>query len=78
MYSSADITEYESVDVAVDYNGAEFITLSAVKDGIALEYDDKFKLQFVHELPNFIEQIERLGEFIRHTVIVNIIDNDRK
>ena len=55
-----------------------FITVSAVEDDIALEYDDKFKLQFINESPDFIDQVEGLGEYIRDTVTVNIIDSDRK
>ena len=45
-------------------------------DHITLEYDDRIKLVFTPNNPALIPVVEDVGEYIRDTVIVNIIDND--
>ena len=52
------------------------IRLFTSNDEIALEYDDSIILIFTPDNPVFINGLEGLGEYIRDTAIVNIIDND--
>ena len=48
------------------------------EDDITLEYDDQFALLYIPELPLTIADVEPEGEFIRHNVTINIMDNDSK
>ena len=52
------------------------IRLFTSNDQIALEYDDRVILTFTPDNPALIPGLEAQGEYIRHTAIVNFIDND--
>ena len=59
--------------------GNQNIQLSAVDDDIVNEGDERFTLNYVHgNGPEFVDVVEHLGEFMRHTATVIIIDNDCK
>ena len=47
-------------------------------DQITLEYEDRILLTFTPLNEFLIPGVEDLGEYIRDTAIVNIIDNDSK
>ena len=48
-------------------------------DDIANEGDERFTLNYVHNNGlEFVDVVENLGEFLRHTATVIIIDNDCK
>ena len=47
-------------------------------DHITLEYDDRIQLVFTPNDPALIPGVEGVGEYIRYTAIVNIIDNDSR
>ena len=49
-------------------------------DDVSLEYNEAINLIFTVSLAdlNLIDQLEAVGEYIRGTARVNIIDNDRK
>ena len=54
------------------------IRLFTSNDQITLEYDDRVRLVFTPDNPDLISGVEDVGEYIRDTAIVNIIDNDSK
>ena len=54
------------------------IRLFTSNDQITLEYDDRVLLVFTSNDPALIPVAEGIGEYIRDTAIVNIIDNDSK
>ena len=56
----------------------EEIRLFTSIDQITLEYDDRIKLIFTPNNPALIPGVEDVGEYIRDTAIVNIIDNDSR
>ena len=56
----------------------EEIHLFTSNDLITLEYDDRVRLVFTPDNPGLIPGVEGIGEYIRDTAIVNIIDNDSK
>ena len=56
----------------------EEIHLFTSNDQITLEYDDRVLLVFTPDNPGLIPGVEGIGEYIRDTAIVNIIDNDSK
>ena len=59
--------------------GSQSIQLSAVDDDIFNEGDERFTLNYAHNNgPEFVDVVEVMGEFIRHTATVIIIDNDCK
>ena len=55
---------------------SEEIRLFTSIDQITLEYDDIIKFVFTPDNPALIPGVEGVGEYIRDTAIVNIIDND--
>ena len=54
------------------------IRLFAANDEVTLEYEDRVLLNFYPTAANLITGLEDLGEYVRNTAIVNIIDNDCK
>ena len=54
------------------------ILLFTSNDQITLEYDDRVLLVFTPDNPGLIPAVEGVGEYIRDTAIVNIIDNESK
>ena len=55
-----------------------FINLLTANDDITLEYDDRVKLTFTPSSADLLSDVESLGEYIRDTATVNIVDNDSK
>ena len=68
-----ETADFEPIQPIVILDGNANITLVTINDDITLEYDDTIVLRFNPYLP-----FEESGEFIRDTIAVNIIDNDRK
>ena len=58
-------------------NSAE-IRLFTANDEITLEYDDRVLLRFTPDNSALVPGLEGLGEYIRDTATVHIIDNDGK
>ena len=54
------------------------IRLFIANDEVTLEYEDRVRLNFVPTAAILITGLEDLGEYVRNTAIVNIIDNDCK
>ena len=54
------------------------IRLFIPNDETTLEYEDKILLNFDPTAANPISLLEGVGEYVRNTAIVNIIDSDRK
>ena len=52
------------------------IRLFTSNDDISLEYDDRVLLVFTPDNHALVTAVESLGQYIRNTAIVNIIDND--
>ena len=52
------------------------IRLFTSNDQISLEYDDTVILRFNPAHPSLIPGVESIGEFIRDTATVNILDTD--
>ena len=57
---------------------SEEIRLFAANDEITLEYDDRVLLQFTPDNPGLIPGLEAMGEYIRSSATVYIIDSDCK
>ena len=58
-------------------NTAE-VHLDTRQDSIALEYDDSIIFIFTPDDSGLIPRLEAVGEYIRDTATVNIIDDDSK
>ena len=54
------------------------IELRTRTDDITLEYDDTVILVFTPDEEDIIDFYEEEGEYIRDSVVVHIVDNDRK
>ena len=54
------------------------IRLFTTNDQTTLEYNDYVTLTFTPAIPAVITGLEGVGEYVRTSAIVNIIDNDRK
>lgn len=63
--------------VKTDGEGPTTVSVVTLNDDIALEYHDQVLLKFeaVHG-DRFIEELEKAGEFLRHTSYLNILDDD--
>ena len=70
-------SDFESLQPIAVSNSAD-IRFSAVDDDITLESNDRVNLIFTPEVPDLTDGLEGVGEYIRDTAVVNIIDNDRK
>ena len=67
-----------SVDLDLNSDPVE-IRLFMENDDISLEYNESIILRFTTpDDPNLIADLEAIGQYIRDTARVNIIDNDRK
>ena len=65
------------MSVSRDQPSAE-IRLFTANDEVTLEYEDRVRLNFNPTAANLITDLESLGEYVRNSAIVNIIDNDCK
>ena len=59
-------------------DGMTHMHLYTYDDQIALEYDDSVILTYIPDNDALIPGLEGLGEYIRDTATVNIIDNNSK
>ena len=76
---SSDFENLQPMGVAIssDLPSAE-IRLFTTNDEVTLEYEDRVLLVFNPTFADLITGLERVGEHVRNTAIVNIIDNDSK
>ena len=65
------------MSVSRDQPSAE-IRLFTANDEVTLEYEDRVLLNFDPILANLFTRLEAVGEYVRNTAIVNIIDDDCK
>ena len=75
---STDFFNILPVDVDVEGNAKAMIDLRTRNDDITLEYDDTVILVFTPDEEDIIDFYEEEGEHIRDSVVVYIVDNDRK
>ena len=54
------------------------IRLFIANDEVTLEYEDRVLLNFDPTAADLITGLEAVGEYVRNTAIVNIIDSDCK
>ena len=52
------------------------ICLYTANDEVTLEYDDRVQLEIDPIPADLITGLESLGEYVRNTAVVNIIDNE--
>ena len=64
--------------VEVEDNNDAMIDLRTRDDDVTLEYDDSVLLIFTPDEDDLIEFYEGEGEYIRDSMTIHIIDNDRK
>ena len=57
-------------------NAAESIRLFTANDDISLEYDDRVRLEFTPDNPLLVAGLEGMGQYLRTTATVNIVDLD--
>ena len=76
---SSDFENLQDIGVSVTSTlpSAE-IRLFTANDEVTLEYDDRVQLNFVPTAADLITGLESMGEYVRNTATVNIIDNDSK
>ena len=82
FFNTIGFSDFESflsqtISITRFTNRAE-IRLFSIDDHITLEYDDRVLLTFTPANPDFIPSLEGFGEYMRHTVTIDIIDNDSK
>ena len=76
---STDFESLRQIRVDIDVTSEPIdIRLFATNDEVTLEYDDTVILRFMPQMLDLFEGVESLGEYVRHTSTVNIIDNDCK
>ena len=68
----SDFKRFDTVRVIISAD----VRILSLNDEITLEYDDKVRLAFIPDNPDLVSGLQSLGEFIRDTAVVNIIDND--
>ena len=82
MQNRIGSTDFEAFDPPFNLVGPDgnlrMIQFFTTNDEITLEYNDTVTLEYVPDIPDFVQQVEFRGEFIRNTTTVYIIDNDRK
>ena len=66
------------MDIEVEGDNEAVIELSTRNDNITLEYNDTVLLLFTPEESGLIEYYESRGEYIRESMSVHIVDDDRK
>ena len=54
------------------------IRLFTANDEVTLEYEDRVQLNFIPTAADLITGLESMGEYVRNTAIVIIIDSDCK
>lgn len=73
----SDFQDVQDIQVQniVQSNGTE-VRLLTTNDEVTLEYDDSVILSFTPANDSLITRLDGVGEYIRHTLTVHIIDND--
>ena len=74
---SAEASDFERLLLISVRNTAD-IRLFTSNDNISLEYDDRVRLVFTPDNLALINGVEGVGQYIRTTATVRIIDNDGK
>ena len=76
---SSDFENLQNIGVSVTsaLPSAE-IHLFTANDEVTLEYEDRVQLDFNPTSADLITDLEAVGEYVRNTAIVNIIDSDCK
>ena len=64
--------------IPIPFQNEADIRLFITNDDTTLEYNDYVILTFTPANPGAIDGLEGVGEYVRNSAIVNIIDNDRK
>ena len=77
LKKSAVSSDFERL-TPISVTNSEEIRLFTANDVITLEYDDRVLLQFTPDNPGLIPSLEAMGEYIRSSATVHIIDNDCK
>ena len=76
---SSDFENLQPIGVSVTsaLPSAE-IRLFTANDEVTLEYEDRVQLNFIPTAADLITGLESMGEYVRNTAIVIIIDSDCK
>ena len=77
VHGTAATSDFEPFH-PIEFSNTAWIRLFTANDEVTLEYDDKVQLNFTSDNPGIIIGLETLGEYIRDTATINIIDNDCK
>ena len=64
--------------IPIRVTNSALIRLFTANDEITLEYDDRVLLSFTPDYSALVPVLEGVGEYIRDTATVHIIDNDGK
>ena len=75
---SSDFENLQPIGISITSTLSAEIRLFTANDEVTLEYDDRVQLNFDPIPADLITGLEALGEYVRNTAIVNIIDNDCK
>ena len=79
LINATDFLQLGPIDINLNsQNGIKGIHLVTMNDDITLEYDGKVVLTFAPQTAGNSTDIENVGEYIRRTATVNVIDTDRK
>ena len=70
------LCDFESLGEVKITNESTDISLLTINDDIALESNDIVKLVFTPLHKQFMDDLEQMGEFVRTTAFVHIVDND--
>ena len=64
--------------IPITVSNTAAIRIFTQEDQIALEYEDRVLLRFTPDISSLEGDVEGVGEYIRSTATINIIDDDRK
>ena len=78
LVNSTDYIPIPPMDIEIDDATEAMIELFTRNDNITLEYNDTVLLLFTPKQSDLIEFYENNGEYIRESMNVHIVDNDRK
>lgn len=77
VHETAVTSDFEQFQ-PIEFSNSVWVSLFTANDEVTLEYDDKVQLNFTADNPGLIIGLETLGEYVRDTATINIIDNDCK
>ena len=78
LHLPSDPSDFILMFQPITVTNTAVITLYIMDDGITLEYDDRVLLRFTPDNVDLIPGLESVGEYVRDTATVKIIDNDCK